>query len=138
MARERIFPSVTINWLSLCRKILYQVLGDRKICLQDVYNLATGTRHKIENLVKMRSSGISALWDNILPLKWMKKICKYWMESGKRPATEQNTIYIKIKAKCLSMYDHPYVCKCIKETERGYTKIETISFSGGKWDWGRL
>lgn len=45
------------------------MLGDRKICLQDVYNLARGIRHKIENLVKMQSSGLSTLWDNILPLK---------------------------------------------------------------------
>lgn len=34
---ERIFPSVTINWLSLCRKILYKVFGDRKLCPRDIY-----------------------------------------------------------------------------------------------------
>lgn len=79
-------------------------------CSQDVCNLLGEIRHMIEKLVKIQDNRISTLRNNIQPLKWMNWIRMYSDLSGKRSVAEQDTIYVKIKAKRTDLCGHICVC----------------------------
>lgn len=50
------------------------------------------------------------------------------------PIAEQDTTYVKIKAKCLCVYEHMQMHK--GDRKRSRQNRDGVSSRGGKWDWG--